>query len=71
MKKQRSLQIPEIFSHDQYRSAGVAHLLNYDHELEFYYRGKPITKEKADEMVIEHFKKRRNTHSNRKIGQLK
>lgn len=66
MENKRLLQIPEIFSHEQYRSAGVAHLLNYEQELEFYYRGKQITKEKADEMVIEHLKKRREARSNRK-----
>lgn len=51
--------IPELFSHEQYRSAGVAHLMNMDQELEFYYRGKPITKEQADRMVVEHYKEKR------------
>lgn len=51
-------KVPDVFSHKQYRSAGVAHLMNMNQELEFYYRGKPISKEKADEMVIEHFRKK-------------
>ena len=39
-------------------SAGVAHLVNMDQEIEFYYRGKPITKEQANEMVIEHYRRK-------------
>lgn len=59
MKGRIEYIIPELFSHEQYRSAGVAHLMNMDQELEFYYRGKPISKEEADKMVIEHYKKKR------------
>ena len=50
--------VARLFTHEQYRSAGVAHLVNMDQEIEFYYRGKPITKEQANEMVIEHYKRK-------------
>jgi hypothetical protein len=41
----------EVYTHEEYRSAGVAHLMNLEQECEFYYRGKPIAREQADEMV--------------------
>lgn len=46
----------EEYTHGEYRSAGVAHVLNLDQEYEFYYRGKLIPKEEADDLVRE-FKK--------------
>lgn len=44
---------PEEYTHGEYRSAGVAHVLNKDQEYEFFYRGKLISKEKADDLVRE------------------
>lgn len=41
----------EEYTHGDYRSAGVAHVLNMDQEYEYYYRGKLIPKEKADDLV--------------------
>lgn len=43
----------EEYTHVDYRSVGVAHVLNIDHKYEFYYRGKLISKEKADDLVRE------------------
>lgn len=58
MERKILARLPDMFTHEQYRSAGVAHLVNIDQEIEFYYRGKSITKEQADEMVIEHYRKK-------------
>lgn len=46
----------EEYTHGDYRLAGVAHVLNTDQEYEFYYRGKLITKEKADDLVRDYKK---------------
>lgn len=58
MKRKIVARLPDMFTHEQYRSAGVAHLVNMEQEIEFYYRGKPITKEQANEMVIEHYRRK-------------
>lgn len=41
----------EEYTHGEYRSAGIAHVLNKDQEYEFFYRGKLISKEKANDLV--------------------
>lgn len=54
MQKGVLIKLQDVFTHEQYRSVGVAHLLNIDQEYEFYYQGKRISKEWADEMVMGH-----------------
>lgn len=56
MQKEVLIKLQDVFTHEQYRSVGVAHLLNIDQEYEFYYQGKRISKEWADEMVMGHHK---------------
>lgn len=58
MQKELLTKLQNMFTHEQYRSAGVAHLLNMNQECEFYYQGRLITKEQADKMVIEYFKRK-------------
>lgn len=41
----------EEYTHGEYRSAGIAHVLNKEQEYEFFYRGKLISKEKANDLV--------------------
>lgn len=41
----------ETYTHVDYRSVGIAHVLDIDQKYEFYYRGKMISKEKADDLV--------------------
>lgn len=41
------------YTHGEYRAAAVARILNSNQEYEFYYHGKLISKEKADNLVKE------------------
>lgn len=68
MEEQHVIHVPDIFTHKQYRRAGVAHLLNMNQEPEFYYRGKPISQEKANEIVIAHFRKKESQFKRKQRG---
>lgn len=41
----------ELFTHEQYRRAGVARIRNEEQTYEFYYHGKLIEKEEADRIT--------------------
>lgn len=56
--EQRSNYNHEQYTHEQYRSAGVARILNVDQKYEFYHRGKLIEKNHADKIVHEHLRKK-------------
>lgn len=48
------------YTHEEYRSAGVAHVKKGYQECEFYYRGKLISEEEAQQLVsIYKYKKRK------------
>ena len=39
------------YTHQEYRMAGIAHLLLHDEVEEFYYKGKQISRKEADAQV--------------------
>ena len=49
----------KIYTHEEYRSAGVAHLQNGQGGNEFYYHRKLITQEMANQIVREYIRKKR------------
>lgn len=50
----RIQKVKTIYSHEEYRSAGVAHVFICEREYEFYFKGKLIPNELADEIVKTH-----------------
>lgn len=52
------------FTHLEYRSAKVVHMVNKDQEVLFYHQGRPITKEEADAITQRHMEDKRNSKGN-------
>lgn len=48
----------EGFTHMEYRRAKIAHVITFDKNIEFYYKGKLITKEDADRIVERYLRKK-------------
>ena len=59
----------KYYSHVEYRRAGVAHLLNHEKEIEFYYRNRAISLEMANEIVERHQSETRKKFNNDEIGE--
>ena len=59
--------MPEEYTHGDYRAVEVARILNANRVYEFYYQGKLISKEKADNLVrnFKHVKQKQNRRGNR------
>lgn len=58
----------KVFTHKEYRSAGVAHLQNEHNESEFYYHRKLITQDTANQIVREHLNQKIRAKNNIKKG---
>lgn len=58
MKAEKGIYTQTEYTHAEYRAAEVARILNEEKKFEYYYRGKLITKEKADMIVYESQKRK-------------
>ncbi|MFR7591076.1 MAG: hypothetical protein ACLUVC_06485 [Longibaculum sp.] len=55
-----------VYTHEEYRSAGIAHLQNEHDENEFYYHRKLISEDTANQIVREYLNQKNRMKKNGK-----